>query len=48
MLLQSATLDIVYPVDDGTDGLVLALDRLCKEVSILKCKGNKQINSNQQ
>ncbi|KXJ22785.1 putative glutamate synthase [NADPH] [Exaiptasia diaphana] len=36
---KSATLDIVYPVDDGTDGLELALDRLCKEASEAVDKG---------
>ena len=31
--LQSQTIDIVYPIEDGVNGLVPSLDRVCKEVS---------------
>ena len=30
---QSQTIDIVYPIEDGVNGLVPSLDRVCKEVS---------------
>lgn len=33
MLFQCQTIDMVYPVDEGVNGLVPALDRICKEVS---------------
>ena len=30
---QSQTIDIVYQIEDGVNGLVPSLDRVCKEVS---------------
>lgn len=32
---QTQTIDMVYPVKDGVNGLVPSLDRICKEVSPL-------------
>ena len=33
LLFQCQTIDVVYPVEDGINGLVPAIDRICKEVS---------------
>ena len=31
--VQTKTLDMVYPVTDGADGLVPALDKLCSQAA---------------